>query len=297
MTKKQILGFIKAPFSKSFIIAYLFSFFSLLVVPLISNAISAIFSKLNEIEKLSQDEAIKRIFGILKDQISYADVIAAVVGICIFIFLLSLYYFLLVHKTVVEKKDIFEASQISLKISEILSVTFKYLGFLLIFLSGFLLPILFTAVLVLIGTLLPTILTVIISFSSFFLFFFLLYKMICHLYTASLIFYKEFKLSVFFDRKRVKAFFIDHKQNIFISFLLSYVAGQMVYVIYSSICFNLLQKIFSIGLILEVFHLSGQIITAIGLCIFNFAFTYLTILQAIIFGKIILWVEKSGSNK
>ena len=56
MTKTQILNFLKAPFGKSFIVAYLFTLPTLLVVPLISKLISFIVDHHHEISAISEEE-------------------------------------------------------------------------------------------------------------------------------------------------------------------------------------------------------------------------------------------------
>lgn len=293
MTKKQVLNFFKAPFSKSFIVAYFFSFFMLMAVPLISEAIYVLFDKIEDLNVLEQNEAIKLFFTSLMERVDAWDVVMAVIGFFISYFLFSLYFFLLVHKTVSENKGIFDFSCISLKLTEILSVALKYFCFMLIYFGGLLLPFLAGIVLALLGFLVSQAVGLIMIFVGLIVCFILLYKIFCHLYTASLIFYKEFNLSVFFEKKRVKEYFVSHKENILISFLLSYVLSQVVYVIYSSVFFNLLQEVFSVNVFLQLFDVSSQIVVSIGLFVFNFVFIYLMILQAIAFGKIILWVEKN----
>ena len=207
-------------------------------------------------------------------------------------FLLSLYYFLLVHKTVLANKGVFDVSSIPLKLSEVLSVALKYFCFIMIYSGGLALPFLAWIILAAIGFFISQLFGFIMLLVGLVLCFYLLYKMFCHLYTASLIFYKEFDLSVFFKRKPVKEYFANHKENILISFLLSYVFSQVVYVLYSSVCLNILQEVFSINAILQLLDVSSQIVVSVGLMVFNFVFIYLMLLQAIVFGKIILWVEK-----
>ena len=292
MTAAKIWNFLKAPFSKSFVIAYVFSLFSLGAVPLISGAVSCFLDHVDELDSLSQDEASKFLFELFKNNLSVIDVVAAGVGVLFSTLLLATYNFLLIHKTVVEKKGLYDVSCLSLKLSEILGAFFKYIGFSVIFFVGMCLPFLGTAALVVVSLLFPKVVTVFAVIFSFFLFFFLLYKILCYLYNASLIFYKELQLSVFFDRAVVKKFFVQHKQKIFISFLLSYVLGQVVYLFYSSVCLSISQEVFVASVVLHVFDISAPIVIALGLCLFNFIFTYLMILKAIVFAKIIVWITK-----
>ena len=293
MTAAKIWNFLKSPFSKSFIIAYIFSFFSLWAVPLISKAVSCFLDHLDEFENLSQEETSKFLFELLKNNLNAVDMTTAIVGILLSALLLGTYNFLLTHKTVAEEKDIYDVSCLSLNLSEILGAIPKYIGYSLVFLLGMLLPFLGTVALVLISLFFPKVVTVLVGFLSFFLFFFLLYKAICYLYTASLIFYKDFQLSAFFNKAEVKQFFVQHKQKIFVSFLLSYVLGQVIYFFYSSVCLSIIQEVFVASVVLHVFDLSAPIVIALGLSLFNFIFTYLMILKAIVFGKIILWIEKT----
>ena len=108
MTKKQVLNFFKAPFSKSFVVAFAFSFFSLLAVPLVSAALSTFLDEIEEIYALSDEDAAKLFFTSLMERVDAYDVTIAVIGVIVAYFLFSLYYFLLVHKTVEENKGIFD---------------------------------------------------------------------------------------------------------------------------------------------------------------------------------------------
>ena len=296
MTQKQFFNFIKAPFGKGFIAAFVFSFFSLLSIPLISNVINTLINIGNKLDEVPKDKRSAFIFNALAANVSSANVLYAVIGFVIFFLFLSVYCFVLIHKTVEENSDIFDASRLSAGVSEVFSVLFKYIGFVLIFTGGIFLSILpafiFIAVATAIGSHIPVILSILLFVLSIVLPLYLLYKFFCYLYTASLIFYRDFKLSVFFDRQRVKAFFLEKKQSIFIAFWLSYVAGQIVDVITSSLAWDVFQRFLPFYLIFGPDSALGQGIAAIALLFGGFVFTYISILQAIVFGKIILWVER-----
>ena len=296
MTQKQFFNFIKAPFGKSFIVAFIFSFFSLLAVPLVSDVLFTLINVGDKLDAVPQEERLAFFMQAFSGSTPFSDILVAGVGLFAYLLLLSVYGFALTHKTVKENKGVFDASRLSLSLSEIFSAFFKYIGFVLIFVAGIVLSILpafiFIVISALIGNNAPVLLSILLVILSIVLPFYLLYKVFCHLYTASLIFYKEFDLSVFFDRKRVKAFFLEKKQSIFIAFLLSYVAGQMVYAVISPISLNILENFLPFCLLFGLFSVPGQVIIAIALLVAGFILTYVSILQAIVFGKIILWVGK-----
>ena len=72
-------------------------------------------------------------------------------------------------------------------------------------------------------------------------------------------------------------------------------AGQMFYTLYGAVGKNLAQISVITGTFLEAVHLSNVVPIVVGILAWNFVFVYLTLLQAIVFGKIVVWIEKSNT--
>ncbi|MBQ7412985.1 MAG: hypothetical protein IJV07_01760 [Alphaproteobacteria bacterium] len=291
MTKTQILNFLKAPFGKSFIVAYLFTLPTLLIVPLISKLISFIVDHHQEISAVSEDEIPQFILSHFAPYWDKGEGIMALVGLCTAVILLSVYLLGLTHKTVAEGAGIFDASRLSLSVRFIGLSFLKYIGVLaamsIVSALTFLPLVLFGFV----GMFLN--IQVLVAIIGFFALFFLGYKLICYLYTANILFMKEFKVKAYLNYAQVKTYFITHKKNIFIGFLLSYVSGQMINLIFGSALAKIVELTITFGAVMAAFHLSTYWVIGLGFLVLNFVWAYLMTLHGIVCGKIILWIERN----
>ena len=134
---------------------------------------------------------------------------------------------------------------------------------------------------------------VLVAIIGFFALFFLGYKLICYLYTANILFMKEFKVKAYLNYAQVKTYFITHKKNIFIGFLLSYVSGQMINLIFGSALAKIVELTITFGAVMAAFHLSTYWVIGLGFLVLNFVWAYLMTLHGIVCGKIILWIERN----
>ena len=91
MTKEQIFAFLKAPFSKSFLIAYAACLFVLLATPLFSTLMQLLFANLETINRLPEKEVSTFIANLLMENVQIADVLLAAVGLFLSWLLLSSY--------------------------------------------------------------------------------------------------------------------------------------------------------------------------------------------------------------
>ena len=120
-----------------------------------------------ELKNLSQDEVTNILLKTLKDSTNYSDISLAVIGSFIAFFMLSLYCFVLTHKTILEGKNIFDVSCITIKIREIVQAFMKYLGYVLIFIVGIVFSFLLSSILILISVYLHNVLSIIIFIIAF----------------------------------------------------------------------------------------------------------------------------------
>ena len=156
MTKEQIFAFLKAPFSKSFITSYFFSFFGLLSVPFLSRLVGLLFKNLEKIEHLSKEELSPFLADLLQKNIFWGEVLSAGLGIVLAYVFLSSYALLLTHKTAISKRGLFNAERFVLPFSEIVCTVPKFVCFVLlcslasiIFVGGL---VLFSTLVVALGT-------------------------------------------------------------------------------------------------------------------------------------------------
>ena len=300
MKKEQFFGFLKAPFSRSFIISYLFSFFFLFSVPLLSHILSALFRNIDMLKATPEDEVSGVLITLLKDNIDKGDLVWAGFGLLIGWILISSYSLLLTHKTAASGKDVFDAERLSLNLGDILWAVPKFFGYSLLTLcaiSFFIFVLGFVCIFGIVGAMKISVLLGILAcilciVASVYLF----YKILCYFLSFHVVFYKEFRVSCFFERQKINAFFKAKKKNILISWLLFFVATQMLYTLYGAIGKNLLQISVVAGMFFEALHVSNVIPIAAGMLVWNFVFVYLTLLQAIVFGKIVVWIEKSKTE-
>ena len=302
MTKQQIINFAKAPFSRSFCIAYVLTLTNFLLIPLLSDLFNFILKNHEKLGKMDMDELKESFIPSFLQNLSMGDIVLALTGFFLSTILLGGYKVGLTYKTFIEKKDIFEASKIQLSFSFISSSIVKYLSASLTCLVLFILPVLILGGLIALGvyasvSLNLAILSICMAIIGFISVFILLYKIICYLFTANLFFLSTLEISSFVCYEKVKSFFQMNKNNIFIVFLLVYVGGNMLNVLLGSI----ISKIFEVCLIAStitfLFDLGCYWIIALGLLIFNFFWVYLSLLHGIVYGKIILWLNKSVEVK
>ena len=301
MKKEQIIAFLKAPFSKSFIISYLFCLLLLLATPLISSITHLLFKNFETIEKLSEKESSLFILNLIKDNFNISYLLMAIIGLIASFIFLSTYALLLTHETITSKRGIFDAERISLKLSDILLTIPKFLGFgLLVFFATFISLALFLLIAILIGSvinmILPKAFLILFGIACFLAGIYFLYKLICYLFTFNLLFCKELTLSTLFNRQKIKDFFETHKKKIFISWLLFFVVSQISYTLYMSIGVNIFQKVIVTEAILEPMEISNVLPIILGILVWSFFVTYCTLLVAIINGKIIQWIEQKDKS-
>ena len=185
MTKQQIINFAKAPFSRSFGIAYVLTLTNFLLIPLLSDLFNFILKNHEKLSEIDMDE-LKESFI---PSLSMGHIVLALTGFFLSVILLGGYKAGLIYKTFIEKKDIFEASKIQLSFSFISSSIVKYLSASLTCLVLFILPVFIFGGLIALGmyasiSLKLAILSVCMTIIVFISFFILLYKIICYLFTA-----------------------------------------------------------------------------------------------------------------
>ncbi len=298
MTKQQIIHFAKAPFSRSFGIVYILTLINFLLIPLLSDLVHFLSKNYEILEKMQSDKIMAFFINSFIPTLSINHVLMAVIGFCVSIIFLSGYKIGLIHKVIAEKNDIFETSKIQLSFPFISLSIIKYILASLTCCCLFILPILILGGFVTIGiyigeTLKLTILSICVGIVGFISFFILLYKLICYFFTANLFFLSTLKISSLINYKKVTNFFKDNRNNIFIAFLLAYVGGEMLSVLLASFISKILEVSLIAGTISSMLDLGCYWILALTLLVFNFLWTYVSLLHGIIYGKIVLWLNKS----
>lgn len=304
MTKQQIINFAKAPFSKSFGIAYILALSNFLLIPLLSDLIYFISKNDEKLGKMEIDEVAEFFVHSFLPTLSMGDIVLAITGFFLSIILLGGYTQGLTYKTIIEKKDIFEVSKIQLSFSFIFLSTIKYFFASLTYLAIFVSFILISVGLPMLGIYvghalnLSVFLSICIRIIAPIFFFILLYKAIFYLFTADLFFSSTLRISSFFHYRKVKSFFQANKSKIFITFLLAHVSGQMLNVLLDAIIFKIFEVCLIATTITFLFDLGCYwILALVGLLVFNFFWVYLSLLHGIVYGKIVLWLNGSIEEK
>lgn len=300
MKKEQFIAFLKAPLSKNFGIVYLFGLFLLLSTPLFCRIFKVLFENSGSIAVLPKEQSFQFIANLMQQNLTPSSVALAVTGVVIFFILLSAAFILLVHKTVNGKAGIFDVEETPLPLSRIFASILKSLGLPLLIIGCFWLVLgLFFLGAIFLGTLikamaLPTIFMWLFGLAYLVLGGYLIYRTLGYTLSATYLFYKDFKLAHFFKYTEVQNFFATHKAKVLLSVLLFFIFSQITSTLYMSLG----QNMFTHALRFQNMSENGlMIMLAIGLLIFGIVAIYLNLLQAIITGKITLWVWNQPQNQ
>lgn len=290
MTKAQFFSLLKAPFNQGFVGIYLLSLVVLLAVPFCAKALYVLSANIEEFSGLPKVLFFTVYQQKLFEHVSIVDLSCFYFSVsALFVFLWA-YTFALTHRAACDKRDVFEFSNIFVRLKKVFPAILQLLGLgLIVFL-----------VYVLVSFVLVLSIFAFFALSLFFsfltiplliaLFIYLFYKAYTWFFAGLILFFKEYRLSVFFDRERIKVYFKTNKRYVLIYFLLISVLFQL----FTLICVFLGVHIFKLEVILGAFIQSNYILhyfsVFVGFLLANFVLTYLFILKGIIHGKIVSWV-------
>ena len=289
MTKEQFINFLKAPFSKSFIYAYVFALFALLIIPVLVDFGQMLGANFSQVSLFTSAELEQAVINYLNRNYDNPKLWQAVIGLVLASFLTTAYNMRLIYRTVNGNQDVLEAEALPLTISEILWTVPKMFGLwaamvvtivgicLIVGLGGMLLSTILSAI----ADLLGGIGLVAMAIGSFIL----MYKMWCYLMTFNLIFFKEWRIRTFFDYKRVRGVFLAHRMRVYALCVLLIIIGSIISNLISFFVFLIMQKAADVDISYSTMIPAGLVAI--------FIYVYLTLLQATIMGKLFLWAGKS----
>lgn len=296
MTKQQLFGFLKAPFSRSFITSYMLTLVSLLCLPLLARTID-FYREIDVPAFLAAPRELEA--SLLSDFFLTEPMLVcmgmAIIGIILFCLITQSYTLCLTHRTVVANGPILDAQPMVVRAWKVLKTIpkmFLYgLACILPIVPAILVLCLGQFVSILSGMVGGFVVGIALWIAIICLFAYLLFKGLCYLMAYNVMFYREFRVGLIFERARIKAYFSEHKGKLFLSWLLFWIAGQILNTLYSSITKNIFFGVVDGAQWLKSVQQSSFVAVLVGMLVWNLIFLYLTSLYAIIFGKIILWIE------